>query len=87
MVSILLVACLLIAKGRSSFVIPSPLSIILIKSIPPLIISISIVVELASIEFSTNSLITELGRSITSPAAILLAINGSKTLIFIIFIS
>ena len=49
------------------------------------IISTVIFLELASIEFSTNSFTTDEGLSTTSPAAILLAVCSSN--IFILFIN
>ena len=58
------------ANGSSFSSIPLPLSVILIKDIPPSFISTVIAVAPASIEFSTNSLTTDEGLSITSPAAI-----------------
>ena len=56
---------------------------ILISSNPPSFNSTVIFLALASIEFSTNSLTTLAGLSITSPAAILLANEASKTLDYI----
>ena len=58
------------ARGISSFAIPQPLSVILMKEIPPSFISIVIAVAFASIAFSNNSFTTDAGLSITSPAAI-----------------
>ena len=46
---------------------------------PPRRISTEIWVAPASMEFSTISLITDAGRSTTSPAAILLTVNSSNT--------
>ena len=60
------------ASTRSCFDIPQPLSVTLINVRPPSRIIISILVAPASMEFSTNSLTALAGRSITSPAAILL---------------
>ena len=51
--------------------------------LPPFLISITICEEPASIEFSINSLTIESGRSMTSPAAILSAINSSRILIIV----
>ena len=67
---ILLVACLSKAISKSSFSNPFPSSIIRIYDIPPFLISIVILLDPASIEFSTNSFTTDAGLSITSPAAI-----------------
>ena len=78
---ILLVACLRNAFGMSSLGIPHPLSVILIKDIPPSFISMVMAVEPASIEFSTSSFTTDEGRSTTSPAAILLIVSESSILI------
>ena len=66
---ILLVACLEKAKIISSTLIPETLSAIRIlrQSLSRLIL---ILVAPASIEFSTSSFTTDIGRSITSPAAI-----------------
>ena len=50
-----------------------------IYATPPSPISISILVEEASMEFSMSSLITDAGRSTTSPAAILLIVVSSNT--------
>ena len=83
-VSILLVACLKKASLISSFAIPSPLSVILIREMPPSFISTVIAVALASIAFSKSSLTTEDGLSTTSPAAILSMVLLSSTLIFFI---
>jgi len=63
------------AIGISSFEIPLPLSVILIKDIPPSLISIVTAVVPASIAFSTSSFTTDDGLSITSPAAILLIVS------------
>ena len=58
----------------SSGAIPLPLSVMRIKEIPPSLISMVMAVAPASIAFSTSSFTTEEGRSITSPAAILLIV-------------
>ena len=84
---ILLVACLSKANLKSSFAIPDPLSIILICFIPPFFTSIFMLVAPASIEFSTSSLTTEAGLSITSPAAIWFIVNSSNKTIFPIIYS
>jgi len=59
-----------ITKPKSSFSIPSQLSVTIISSIPPFLISTFTLVAQASIEFSTNSFTTEKGLSTTSQAAI-----------------
>ena len=59
------------ASAASSEAIPDPLSATLISSSPPATMAILISVLPASSEFSTSSLTTEAGRSMTSPAAIL----------------
>ena len=56
----------------SSLDIPHPLSVTVIKVRPPSRMITSMRLAPASMEFSTNSLIALAGRSITSPAAILL---------------
>ena len=78
---ILLVACLLNAISISFLLIPLPLSVTLINEIPPSFISTVIAVAPASIAFSTSSLTTEEGLSTTSPAAILLIVFWSKSVI------
>ena len=67
----------------SSAGIPQPSSVTLMRSTPPPLISMSIRLAPASMEFSTNSLTTDAGRSTTSPAAILAATSGFRTLIVI----
>ena len=67
---ILLVAWRLRASGRSSFMMPWPLSRIRISLTPPCSSSISMRSAPASRLFSSSSLTTEAGRSTTSPAAI-----------------
>ena len=79
---ILLVACLRIATGRSSFEIPHPLSVTRIYVTPPFCISTVIVFAPESIAFSKSSFITDEGLSTTSPAAIRLATAKDKTFIF-----
>ena len=69
MVLILLVACFLKAKLKSSLSIPSPSSIISIFS-KFFVTLMSILLDLASTLFSNSSFIIELGPSTTSPAAI-----------------
>ena len=78
---ILLVACRRRAKATSSCAIPSPLSVIRIDFNPASSISTTIWLAPASIEFSTNSLTTLAGRSITSPAAIWLAKTSGNSII------
>ena len=56
-----------------------PLSVMRIYATPPSPISTSILVAEASIEFSMSSLMTDAGRSTTSPAAILLIVVSSNT--------
>ena len=75
---ILLVAWRQMERQASSIFIPIPLSVTLMKDLPPFWISTSILVAPASIEFSTNSLTQEAGRSTTSPAAILLIVPESS---------
>ena len=77
--SILLVECRRNALFTSSFGIPHPLSRILIKEIPPSLISTVTDVEPASMAFSTSSFTIEAGLSITSPAAILSIVIWSNT--------
>ena len=69
----LLVACCANASGRSSGCMPQPLSCRLISNRPPFLISSLISDAPASRLFSSNSLTTDAGRSMTSPAAIWLA--------------
>ena len=76
--SILLVACRESASGKSSSVMPQPLSRTRINRAPPPSNSSSMRVLPASMAFSTNSLTTEAGRSTTSPAAIWLASRGLR---------
>jgi hypothetical protein len=57
----------------------------LINDLPPSFNSTNIFEDLASIEFSINSLTIDAGRSITSPAAILF-INDSSSIFIEIFI-
>ena len=67
------VACLWKDNKASSCSIPIPLSVTQIPFKPPFTSSTLISLDLASIEFSTNSFNTEEQRSTTSPADILLA--------------
>ena len=69
-VRILLVACRLSARGKSSLAMPQPLSATTMRLMPPSSRRTSMSSAPASREFSTSSLTTEAGRSITSPAAI-----------------
>jgi len=66
------------AKTASSGFIPQPLSITRIRSLPPFSITTIILLAPASIAFSTSSFTTEAGRSITSPAAILLLTSSER---------
>ena len=75
------VACLKKAVFTSFESIPQPLSVILIRSIPPFFIS-TVMEELpASIEFSKSSFTIDAGLSTTSPAAILSIVPLSSILI------
>src|SRR4030042_5409077 len=80
-VVILLVACLSSARSLSSLSIPDPLSRNLISRLPPSSILMSTLSAPASILLSSNSLATEAGLSITSPAAIWLATCSDSILI------
>jgi len=71
-VAILLVAWAVTANSNSSAGMPQPLSQTRTNSVPPDSIETSIRVAPASTAFSISSLTTLAGRSITSPAAILL---------------
>ena len=68
--SIFDVACRSTASGKSSLSIPDPSSTTRISDFPPCENSVSIREAPASIAFSINSLTTDAGRSMTSPAAI-----------------
>ena len=68
--AILLVACRASAIGSSPAAMPQPSSRTRTSATPPRSMSISMRVAPASSAFSTSSLTTEAGRSITSPAAI-----------------
>jgi hypothetical protein len=57
----------------SSGDIPLPLSVMRIMEDPPFLISMVMLSAPASMEFSTSSLMTDAGRSTTSPAAIISA--------------
>lgn len=82
---ILLVACGSMARGSWLGGIPSPLSWTRMSCFPACSISMVIEVALASIEFSISSLTAQLGRSITSPAAIrLIRFWGSFWIFFIV---
>ena len=70
-VTSLLVACRKNASLTSSFFIPAPLSVTRRNESPPPFTSTVIAVAPESMEFSTSSFMTELGFSMTSPAAIL----------------
>jgi hypothetical protein len=64
------VVCFSVSIIKSSFSIPTQLSLIIISSIQPEVISTFILVLQASILFSTSSLTTETGLSTTSQADI-----------------
>ena len=81
---ILLVACGINASLISSLSIPLPLSVTRIKLLPPSLISTVTEDAPASIAFSSNSLTTATGLSITSPAAILFTVSLSRTCIDIL---
>ena len=74
----LLVAWLDSASGRSSGAMPQPSSTMRMRSAPPCSTSISMQVAPASTEFSSNSLTTLAGRSMTSPAAIWLMTSAGS---------
>ena len=76
--TILLVACGATASGNSSAAIPQPLSTTRTSSMPPCPTVTSIRVAPASTAFSSSSFTTLAGRSITSPAAILLTTLGDS---------
>src|SRR5690625_1127772 len=76
--AILLVACEASANGKSSATMPPPSSRTRIKREPPASISTSMRVLPASRLFSTSSLTTDAGRSMTSPAAIWLTRSGGS---------
>ena len=63
---------------------PHPLSVTLIKLVPPSFISMLMAKAPESIAFSTSSLIIEEGLSTTSPAAILSIVFLSSTDIIIL---
>ncbi len=79
-------AILLVAWRRKAVLasfagIPQPSSVTLMYDLPPFLISTTTEVAPASSAFSTSSFTIETGLSITSPAAILSAMDLSKTLI------
>ena len=76
--AILLVAWLVTASGSCSATMPHPLSTTRISSAPPFSIATSTRVAPLSTAFSTSSFTTLAGRSITSPAAILLTTELSS---------
>ena len=80
---ILLVPCGSMQSRTSSASMPEPLSETLISRDPARSISMRIRVAPASMAFSTSSLTTDAGRSITSPAAIRLLSCSSITLILL----
>src|SRR5882672_2486540 len=75
---ILLVAWRASANGNSSAAMPLPSSRTRHNATPPLSTSMSMRRAPASRAFSTSSLMTEAGRSTTSPAAIWLMSSGSR---------
>ena len=76
--AILLVACRAKHSSASARSMPDPLSVTRMAKMPPFSISTVMAVAPASIAFSTSSLITEAGRSTTSPAAMRLAVAKSS---------
>ena len=76
---ILLVAWRSKQSVASSLSMPVPLSETLISFFPPCSTSTSIRIAPASMELSTSSRTTEAGRSMTSPAAILLIKRSGST--------
>ena len=82
--AILLVAWLATASGSSSAAMPQPSSPTRISSRPPCSTATSIRVAPASTAFSISSLTTLAGRSITSPAAILLTTLGGSSRMLIL---
>ena len=65
---------------------PIPSSVIDKNFLPPFFISITILFDRASIEFSTSSFIIETGLSITSPAEINRDISLGSFFIFVCFL-
>ncbi len=84
-VSSLLVAWRNRQMRKSPSSIPQPSSVTRMSSSPPARMSMPMFSALASMAFSTNSFTAELGRSMTSPAAIWLASSVGRRLIFIVF--
>ncbi len=72
------VQCRETASGNSFDGMPEPLSVTRSSVLPPPAVTTSIRVAPASMAFSTSSLITLAGRSITSPAAIWLIMVSLK---------
>ena len=66
------------AVGASSLDMPQPSSVTRINVTPPFLISTVIFFAPASTAFSTSSLMTDAGRSTTSPAAIMSASAGDS---------
>ncbi|KAH3686475.1 hypothetical protein WICPIJ_002562 [Wickerhamomyces pijperi] len=64
--------------GKSSLVIPEPLSVICNILIPPSLAITSMTVEPASMEFSRSSFKAFTGETMISPAAIRFTTVGSK---------
>ena len=70
------VACRSTASARSAAPMPSPSSVTRISDSPPAAVTTSMSRAPASSAFSTSSLTTLPGRSITSPAAMRLTVSG-----------
>src|SRR5262249_2537610 len=70
------VACRSTASVRSAAPMPSPSSLTRMRESPPATVTTSIARAPASSAFSTSSLTTLAGRSITSPAAMRLIVSG-----------
>ena len=64
------------ASARSAAPMPAPLSVTRMSETPPAAVTTSMSVAPASSAFSTSSLTTLAGRSITSPAAMRLIVSG-----------
>ena len=70
------VACRSTASARSAALMPQPSSVTRISERPPAAVTTSMSTAPASSAFSTSSLTTLAGRSITSPAAMRLTVSG-----------
>ncbi len=82
--AILLVECRRKQRAASSRSMPAPSSTTLMEALPPSTSSTRMAAAPASREFSTSSLTTETGRSMTSPAAIFWATSSGRMWIFFI---